>query len=219
MVERLHLDVFDFDGTLTRRDTFIGFIRYVHGTKAAMLGFAKYAPLYALMKMGIISNGKFKRMLFTHYFAGMQAETFEVWCRRYADSNSGSLLRPKGMKAVGDALTAGHDVLIVSASIGTWVQSFFDDVISGHGGELSVEAADGRHRSRLNFVCTAAEVADGKLTGRFAGKNCYGTEKLRRVKELYPDRKSLFLTVYGDSRGDIALLDASDEGYYKPFRR
>ncbi len=43
---------FDFDGTLTRRDTFIEFIRYVFGTRRMLAGILRFAPILVLMKMG-----------------------------------------------------------------------------------------------------------------------------------------------------------------------
>jgi phosphoserine phosphatase len=62
------------------------------------------------------------------------------------------------------------------------------------------------------------EVKEGRLTGRFLTKNCFGKQKVVRLQELYPDRKEMVLTAYGDSRGDKEMLDYANEGYYKPFR-
>ena len=42
---------FDFDGTLTTRDTLIAFIRYACGTSRFLLGFLLHAPLLGLMKL------------------------------------------------------------------------------------------------------------------------------------------------------------------------
>jgi phosphoserine phosphatase len=61
-------------------------------------------------------------------------------------------------------------------------------------------------------------VKDGRLTGRFLTKNCYGQEKVNRIKELYPHREEYHLTAYGDSNGDRELLAFADEAHYKPFR-
>jgi phosphoserine phosphatase len=35
---------FDFDGTLTTRDTLIDFIRFVRGDKATLLGLLRFSP-------------------------------------------------------------------------------------------------------------------------------------------------------------------------------
>jgi phosphoserine phosphatase len=65
---------------------------------------------------------------------------------------------------------------------------------------------------------TQVEVIDGKLTGRFLSKNCYGQEKVNRILSLYPNRQEYNLTAYGDSRGDKEMLAFADESHFKPFR-
>lgn len=188
---------FDFDGTLTTRDTFVEFIRFVRGNKEALLGFLRFSPLLLLMKAGIYPNGKCKRQLFTHFFKDMPVETFSDYCQRFARERA-SLLRQKGVDTLREALAAGHQAVIITASPCEWVQLFFPDV---------------------EVIGTRIEILDGKVTGRFASRNCYGKEKVRRLLDRFPERDTYELIVYGDSRGDHQLLDIADEGYYKPFRR
>ena len=68
---------FDFDGTLTTRDTLIAFIRYACGTPRFLLGFLLHAPLLVLMKLRLYSNGKAKQRLFTWFFREMTIESFD----------------------------------------------------------------------------------------------------------------------------------------------
>lgn len=187
---------FDFDGTLTTKDTLIAFIRFAKGTMAFGCGFARYAHLLVLMKLGLYPNWKAKQKVFTHFFKGMKLEDFNALCQAFSASSK-HLLRPAGIKAIQQAQDEGSEVLIVSASIDNWVQPFFSDV---------------------KVLGTQIEVMDGKLTGRFLTKNCYGQEKVNRILSLYPNRQNYHLTAYGDSRGDKELLDFADEPYFKPFR-
>ena len=70
------------------------------------------------------------------------------------------------------------------------------------------------------FLCTQVETRDGLLTGRFLTANCYGPEKVNRLRAiLSAPRERYFIIAYGDSRGDRELLSYADEGHYKPFRR
>lgn len=187
---------FDFDGTLTTKDTLIAFIRFAKGTIAFGWGFARYAHLLVLMKLGFYPNWKAKQKVFTHFFKGMKLEDFNTLCQAFSASSK-HLLRPAAIKAIQQAQNEGSEVLIVSASIDNWVQPFFSDV---------------------KVLDTQIEVMDGKLTGRFLTKNCYGQEKVNRILSLYPNRQDYHLTAYGDSRGDKELLDFADESYFKPFR-
>ena len=187
---------FDFDGTLTTKDTLIEFIRYACGTGAFVRGFLLYAPLLVLMKLGLFPNWKAKQKVFAYFFEGMKIEEFDGVCQRFAKDNQ-HLLRPKGIEAIQQALDKGAEVLIVSASIDNWVQPFFAEV---------------------KVLGTQVEVIDGKLSGRFLTKNCYGQEKVNRILALFPNRSEYHLTAYGDSRGDKELLAFADESDYKPFR-
>ena len=187
---------FDFDGTLTTKDTLIEFIRYACGTGAFVKGFLRYAHLLVLMKLGLYPNWKAKQKVFSYFFEGMKIEEFDGLCQRFAKDNQ-HLLRPKGIEAIQQALDKGAEVLIVSASIDNWVQPFFAEV---------------------KVLGTQVEVIDGKLSGRFLTKNCYGQEKVNRILALYPNRSEYHLTAYGDSRGDKELLAFADESDYKPFR-
>ena len=66
---------------------------------------------------------------------------------------------------------------------------------------------------------TKLEVRDGKLTGRFLTPNCYGQEKVNRLKQVLNEpRQAYSIKAFGDSRGDKELLEYADQGHYKPFR-
>ena len=185
------LFAFDFDGTLTTRDTLIAFIRYACGTPRFLLGFLLHAPLLVLMKLRLYSNGKAKQRLFSWFFRGMPIETFDTLCQSFASTHR-HLLRPETVRLLQQALSEGSEVLVVSASIDNWVQPFFPTV---------------------TVLGTQIEVIDGRLTGRFLTPNCYGQEKVRRILALHPVRSSYRLTAYGDSRGDRELLAFADEAH------
>ena len=182
---------FDFDGTLTTRDTLIAFIRYACGTPRFLFGFLLHAPLLVLMKLRLYSNGKSKQRVFSWFFKGMTIETFDALCQDFARTHR-HLLRPDTVRILEQALTERAEVLIVSASIDNWVQPFFPSV---------------------TILGTQVEVIDGCLTGRFLTPNCYGQEKVRRILAIHPDRSSYHLIAYGDSRGDCELLAFADEAH------
>jgi len=198
---RLSVHAFDFDGTLTRKDTLIEFIRFAKGDKVLWTCLLRHLHLLLAMKLGLYDNGRAKEAVFAYCFRGMAADEFDGLCRRFARTRAG-LLRPGGIAAV-RRLQAGWNtkVVVVSASIDRWVAPFFDGMPG------------------VKVIGTVAEVRDGVITGRFSTPNCYGEEKVRRMTELLPDRRTYHLTAYGDSGGDRALLDFADEGYYRPFEK
>ena len=194
---------FDFDGTLTTSDTLLEFIKYAKGRGRFLMVFLMYSPLLVMMKLHMYPNWKAKQRIFAHLFAGMRIEKFDALCRGFAEESQ-HLLRPKGITLMHEALVAGAQVFIVSASIDNWVRPFFDI----------------RNLKGVQVLGTQIEVEDGKLTGRFKSNNCYGKEKVHRIAEVLKsfERSEYEIEAFGDSRGDKEMLAFADKGHFKPFR-
>ena len=139
--------------------------------------------------------------LFAYLFEGMPVEEFDRWCADFARKRDG-ILRHAAMSCIGNALEKGERVYVVTASIGRWVEPFFN-------------ARFGTGKVRV--ISTQAEVDGGLVTGRFATPNCYGKEKVRRLEEVLTGRDRLYVIAYGDSRGDRELFGYADEHHYQPF--
>ena len=197
MCSKKKVYAFDFDGTLTTRDTFIEFIKYARGQRALWCALLRYSPLLVLMKLRLYPNWRAKQRLFSHFFAGMRLDRFDSICRDFA-ADRRHLLRPQAMQTLQGLVADGAHVLIVSASMENWVRPFFDDSVSVSG--------------------TQIEDTHGIITGRLRSRNCYGAEKVERIKAHFPQRESYYLIAYGDSRGDKEMLNYADERHYKPFR-
>ena len=206
---------FDFDGTLTTSDTLLEFIKFAKGTGRFLMVFLMYSPILVLMKLHLYPNWKAKQQIFAHLFAGMRIERFDKLCQEFAE-NYQHLLRPEGIHCLNQALKDGAQVFIVSASIDNWVRPFFQH----------------REITDITVLGTQIEVVDGKVTGRFLSRNCYGEEKVHRICEalttttsnvygttsLSFDRTQYDIEAFGDSRGDKEMLAFADKGHYKPFR-
>ena len=206
---------FDFDGTLTTSDTLLEFIKYAKGRGRFLMVFLRYSPLLVLMKLHLYPNWKAKQRIFAHLFAGMRIEKFDALCRGFAEESQ-HLLRPKGITLVHEALVAGAKVFIVSASIDNWVRPFFEI----------------RNLKGIQVLGTQIEVVDGKLTGHFKTRNCYGEEKVNRIIQTLTTtqapggdtvpqnsiRSQYEIEAIGDSRGDKEMLAFAHQGHYNPFR-
>ena len=197
----MKLYAFDFDGTITTKDTFIAFIRFVKGDLRTFLGLLLYAPILIMMKLKLYPNWKAKQQLFTYFFKGMNMKEFKLKCNEFARHNK-ALIRPLALIEIQKALKEGEKVMIITASIDMWVRPFFSEL-----------------DKNIHIVGTKIEEKEGKVTGHFVTRNCYGAEKVNRLKEIMPNRDSYELISYGDSRGDKELLEYADKGYFKPFRK
>jgi HAD superfamily hydrolase (TIGR01490 family) len=188
--------VFDFDGTLTTKDTLLEFIKYACGKWYFYWGFLLFSPILILMKLHLFANWKAKEMVFTYFFKGMPYERF----RRLGLDFTGVVERIKRIDVVEKLqqhVSEGHDVYVISASIEDWVRPWCE--------KFNVKEVIG----------TKIEVdKNGKLTGKFLSKNCYGQEKVNRFMKAEPYRNDYTLIAYGDSRGDKEILSFADEGRY-----
>ncbi|MDD5861229.1 MAG: HAD family hydrolase [Prevotellaceae bacterium] len=194
---------FDFDGTITNKDTLLEFIRYARGSWGFFLGFLLFSPILVLMKLHLYPNYRAKQKLFAWYFKGMTEEDFNALCRHFARDNQ-ELLRQPAVSRLKQIDSEGHAIFVVSASIDNWVRPFID----------LLELHD------VTILGTQIEIADGKVTGRFLTHNCYGPEKVYRISQaLDDDRTKYDITAFGDSRGDREMLAFADHSFYKPFRR
>lgn len=184
--------VFDFDGTLTTKDTFLEFVKFACGALHFYIGFLFYSPILILMKLHLFPNWKSKQMVFSWFLKGMDYTRFAELGRSFATKVE-SMKNERTHEELHRLKAEGADVYVISASIEEWVHPYCES--------LGVK----------DVLATKIEVADGKLTGRFLSKNCYGHEKVNRLLEAEPNRNEYYLYAFGDSRGDKEMLAFADK--------
>jgi phosphatidylglycerophosphatase C len=192
------LVLFDFDGTITTKDTFIEFIRFYHGNFRFASGFGLMLPILILYKFKIIPNWKAKEIVLTWFFKGQETVHFNRICGEFSRSILPRLIRPG---ALAELKKYGNDseVVVVSASAENWVSSWCQE-------------------NNVKIIATQLESIDGKLTGKINGKNCFGEEKAIRIRERYSLATYDEIIAYGDSSGDKEMLALANKHFYKPFR-
>lgn len=192
------LYIFDFDGTLTRKDSLKEFILYSVGSVRYYLGLAKLSPTLAGYVMGFIKNNIAKERLMNHFFKGWEEAEFTELGRKYAQEELQKIIRPSAWEFVTDQKSKGNDIIVVSASMEAWLKPWCES--NGFG-----------------LLCTRMEVSHGKVTGKFANPNCYGAEKAIRLMDAIDPTVYGSLHAFGDSRGDKEMLAFADQGFYRYF--
>jgi len=190
---------FDFDGTITTKDTFLEIIRYTKGESRFAAGFALMSPWLIAMKMKLISNSDAKQRVMRHFFGGTPVDQFRQQCEDFVNKKLPALIRPGALRRIDEYRKQGAEIVVVSASpefvVAPWCRVH-----------------------QLSCIGTRLEVKDGLITGNIEGKNCYGPEKVVRIQEKFDVRLFGEVHAYGDSRGDKAMLDMATTAHYKPFR-
>ena len=190
---------FDFDGTLTTRDTLFQFISWRRRRTELVLDLLRTLPLLALYGARLVDNERHKMAMFAKAFRDMPGDAFERWAHDFAREEVPGMIRAEALQRVRFHQERGDRVLIISASPTDWIVPW--------------AASEGI----TEVIGNPAEVSDGRVTGRLAGANCYGPEKVHRLFALHPERERYTLFAYGDGRGDRDLLAAADHAYYRRF--
>ena len=189
---------FDFDGTLTDRDSFTAFLRWRAGRGGYVVGLVGLS-WELLVYIATHDRGRLKAAAAKRFLGRATREQIESWARRFAEDHARRLLRPDAVKAWKYWRERGARLVIVTASPEEVVAPF----ARGLGADLLLG-------TRLAFD------EDGRFTGQLDGANCRGAEKVRRLHEaLGPDMK--LEAAYGDTDGDRAMLAIAQDPGYRVF--
>jgi len=192
------LVAFDFDGTLTTKDSFIAFLWWRSGPAAyaaRMLALAPASATYLLDR----DRGRLKAAAVRRFLAGMTRAELEAAAQDFAEAHGRALLRPDALRAWRRWQAEGARLVIVTASPETIVSP----IARGLGADLLLG-------TRLAFDDA------GRVTGDFDGENCRGPEKVRRLQAVFGEDVHLE-AAYGDTDGDREMLALAEEQGMKVF--
>lgn len=188
---------FDFDGTLTRRDTLMGFLWAASDARGRARGLLASPPALLAYEARAVDNHRAKTWLVRAWLRGAEVEAVRAASDRYAETIS-RLERPEALRRLAWHRALGDRVVVVTASF-----------------EVSVRAWVRRRGLRdVRVIGSRLAAEGGRLTGALDGRSCAGAEKVRRLE---PHLLGAELWAYGDSRGDTELLARADRAFYRRF--
>ena len=194
------LAIFDLDKTITKKDTLLDFLRFQNGNSKLIWELFKCTPTLVLYKFKLLSNNDAKERLFRHFFGNIPEVQLVQSGNKYSESNLPNILNPEAISRINFHLKQNHKLIIISASPRYWIEQWANSAGFSH------------------IICTELEISNGILTGNFKGQNCYGIEKVKRLKKDFDLDKFDYIYVYGDSKGDREILELADESYLN-FKR
>ncbi len=189
---------FDFDGTLTVRDSFNTFLLWRTHPSALIASAFRLLP-HVIVYLVRRDRGRFKAAAVRVFLMGVARSTLADDARRFADHIAPCMFRPDAMAAWERHGAEGARRVIVTASPEITVASF--------AAQLGADRLIG---TRLEFD------ADDLVTGALAGANCRGEEKVRRLREAFGDDVRIAVA-YGDTAGDREMLAMADAGFLRGF--
>jgi phosphatidylglycerophosphatase C len=189
---------FDFDGTLTIRDTFTAFLAWRAGPVRYRAGLARLLPDLARY-LRDHDRGRLKAAAVRRFLAGLGKADLEDAARRFAEGRARNLLRPDAIRAWRRWQSQSARLVIVTASP--------EEIVAPFARGLGADSLIG---TRLAYD------ENDRLTGELKGENCRGPEKVRRLKETFgPDVR--LEAAFGDTDGDKEMLALADQVGYRVF--
>jgi phosphatidylglycerophosphatase C len=193
------LVAFDFDGTLTTRDSFAAFLEWRAGPLAYILGLASLAPELALYPI-LRDRGRLKAAFIRKFLSDLTLGQLTEQAEAFARQKAPTLLRPDALAVWRQWQAKGAVMLIVTASPEALVEPF------------------ARRLGADRLIGTRLRVDDlGRIIGALEGKNCRGAEKVRRIRAQFGTALVL-AAAYGDTTGDREMLAMADVRGYRVFK-
>jgi len=188
---------FDFDGTLTYKDTMFMYLKFYDPAKFR-LQFLKHVPLFVLLKLKLAETEKVKKSFIGSILKGQTQEKIEKKSKQFFEENYPKIVRENALDFIQNIDRDHTNSLLVTASLDIWARPFADAF-------------------KMQLIATKAEFQNGVFTGNFIGKNCNGKEKLVRIKAEINDNKYDKIIAFGDTSGDKPMLKWANEGHYQFF--
>lgn len=193
-----HLALFDFDGTITNKDSLFDFLRHSFGVMTLVSKLAKVSPYLAANRIGCYPAQRAKECLLKEFVCDMSELSFSRMATSYSLKRLPQIIRPSALEKIRWHQSQSHEVVVVSASIESWLKPWCESV-------------------GVFLISSQLEVNHGYLSGNISGNNCNGREKVAQIKLRYDLAEYDSVYAYGDSKGDKDMLALADKAFYRTF--
>ncbi len=186
------LALFDVDDTIIRGDSMYLFGAHVarrHGL--SLSGALRFTWAVVRYVMGFEGASVPKGRFFEMFCAGRTEAELRRLAEHFVRETLMPLVYPQAAERIGWHQRAGHEVLIISASVDLYISLLAD--------RLGVKQC----------ICTKLNVAGDGAIGWIAGTNCKGRAKLERLLEKYHESDVRWHEsfMYSDSVTDLPLFE------------
>lgn len=190
------LALFDFDGTLTTVETFPLFVRFAAPRWRVRLGGLLLAPLVLGYRAGWVPGTTIRAAVARLAFAGMPVARFEAAAREFVAARLPGLMRLEAIARLRTCRERGDRVIVVSGNFETLLRPWC--------------VAEG-----VELLASVLEARDGRLSGRYAGPQCVGDAKVRRVRDAVGDWPRSRIEAHGDTPEDLSMLAMAATATYR----
>ncbi len=196
MKDKAPLIVFDLDGTLTRKDTYIPFLLGFLVRNPWRIYRTIHLPLAVLMYLFKMKDNTWLKLVFLNAFmGGVSRKKLEPWVNSFSETVVNQGMRVNALEILSKHKKQDCKLVLASASLDIYVEAI--------GKKLGFDT----------IISTKAEYERDCLTGNITTKNCYGDEKVNRVNEwLAHNNYGQVDIAYSDHHSDLPLLQRANKG-------
>lgn len=191
----MDLALFDFDGTLTTRETFPDFMRYAVARPRLLAGGVLLAPVVFGYRRGWVAGNPTRASIVQVGLRGVDAARLRAQGEAFARDLLPAVLRAEAMARLQWHRERGDRIVVVS-------------------GGLDVYLAPWCAAQDVEVLCSVLAERNGRITG-YAGAQCVGEEKVRRVRALCDPQAYPAVHAYGDTHEDLAMLAMAHHRIYR----
>ncbi|MEQ6124662.1 HAD-IB family phosphatase [Pseudotenacibaculum sp. MALMAid0570] len=194
-----NLYLFDFDGTITKKDSYIDF--FVSQFGKWYLFKKIVSNIFPIMKLSLQKDkAELKKKLTFILLKDKSKTQLQEDAKNYFQNRRHLLIFNSAEKEI-TAITKDpqNDVFIVSASLDLWLVYFAEYF-------------------KVKLICTELDFQKDKYVG-FKTKNCRGKEKVVRIQKEVSLSDYDNIYAYGNSSGDKEMFELANEYFYKPFNK
>ncbi|MDB4655244.1 HAD-IB family hydrolase [Flavobacteriales bacterium] len=198
MSDKTALALFDFDGTVSSKDSFVAFMKFTHGTPVFVFRMAMGFLTFFGWKIGLVKSHYTKVKALRSFYKGWSEEQMNDARKRFTSEIIPSILFPKAIEKIAWHKEQGHRIIVVTASCGAWL-------------------GDWTKQMNLEILCTEMELKNGAYTGELSKPNCRGKEKVNRIKQHLRLEDYSEVYAYGNDHGDNQMLAIADHPHFREF--
>ena len=188
-----NLALFDFDGTLCKKDSFTGFIFYALSKRHIVRQGIKILPWIQAYYLKIYPANSMRIRLFNAMFKNANSNEILDLAADYSHRLMAQL-DPELFQQLLKHQNNGDDVVLVSASVDIYLEMICQIL-------------------KIDLICTETESLNGKFTGSYSTPDCSSDQKRLRILSKYNLNQYSKIYAYGNSEEDLAMLSLADFKY------
>ena len=195
------LAIFDFDGTISFKDSIKEFLKFSFGNFSFIYGYyLRFIHLLFLCFFGFFDYKKLKEKRINFFLENLHISDLQQKVDSFNSYFFPKMIKKDALKKLKWHKKEDHQIIILSASLKILLENWC---------------------SNNSYLLIANELVleDSILNGKLEEPDCSFGEKVNRLKKEINIDSFEYIYGYGDSESDLDFLKLVDEAYFQYFKK